>query len=1239
MKYYNILFGLLCIFGLIGFSFATNFNSCGTFALSDTYDQTDNIQVNGSTCLTIAIPVPTSRTVIDCHGYYIEGNLSAGTRGVAMILSNDVTIQNCVFRNFEINFASTDGDNILIQNSTFDNASASGLQLCTSTICQNLTFINNTVSNSFNNGIENYGSNNSIFNNNTCNNQEHGHGTDRCYQNVRNVYNTEFAYNWVWNNTIGIRSDNTNVSNFSAHHNRFENFSQGLNMQTTSGTFNLFNFSDNNLSSTAYNSTGFDITFPASATKESDCSNITLNNNIVTGGDFWYLNELNSSQIISNSIIGGMIICNADNVQLYNLTLIGGGGGRNAIELLYNNNLTLVDYHAMNIYTSLRGLISNDSVFRNIEINGGQISAINFAGGGSNRNNITNFTITNFTANSGMSWGGTNNYALNGYIYNASSSGTPLNIQSATTAINNTFENITVENTERGMGITNVGSGNVFRNIQLINVTNAFVVNSTASGTKTITLDNITLSDASQSYFVTFSLFDTIDPSEVYIINQPFNFGSIPSFPNASFVDLQSYLNRTQVSLSANTSIDSLSMTVFETPVDFSRLTWWTYNGTDWVQQAITNHGNGTISVSGIKVYPSGAENLDNIFYYDQCPVINQSGTYYQFLNYSGAPNTGSDSSPACLLINASDVSFSCLHPQDSTFGNITNDATPLAVGVYVEPSLTNVSLLNCYVDSYDRAVSVSGSNQINLDGNSFVNSVVQAITVSSSSLNSITNNIFSGNNVDISSLITFDNNLISLNNFSTSSFMSMQLFSASNNNISLNRFDNNPTSIYLGSGSNSNNVTNNMFLDALAGDQIYLESNNLNRVVNNSQMGGSSQITLINTNNTQVLQNTLTMSSVGIVVDGASENSLISQNTIQGSTGNGINLTASGSNNNVSSNSIQTVMGTAIYVTAPNSYLSYNSISSDPIGFQIGSNSSTFNNNNISSTSSGIIVFGGSGNLIQANNLSLASLSAIDLNSGSSTNLVSNEISDSTIGINITGGNNTLGSDNHFYNNIYAIYIDTSVNPRQLNLNNSIFDLDGTFTNYSNVSLLDTALSSESYSLNWSYQPDYAATGNLSYRNSSINLSIYNPSTITSIIFNYLDSGLNSTNELTMKIFQYNGTWNTTGSTVDTTNNKVTLLGFGSDAILSLLYDVASPILITSTTINYYSSHSYSSYSVTGGEITTLDTGLFDIGYNGSGTDPTLISPITVLIVMIPIVAIGLLIIGVNRFFRSDDV
>lgn len=221
---------------------------------------------------------------------------------------------------------------------------------------------------------------------------------------------------------------------------------------------------------------------------------------------------------------------------------------------------------------------------------------------------------------------------------------------------------------------------------------------------------------------------------------------------------------------------------------------------------------------------------------------------------------------------------------------------------------------------------------------------------------------------------------------------------------------------------------------------------------------------------------------------------------------------------------------------------------------------------------------------------------------------------------------------------NTYALYVEPSapIIIRAFNLNNSIFDLDGSFTNYSNVSITDVASGAESYSVNWSYQPDYLSTGNLSYRNSSINLTLNSPSSISSIIFNYLDSGLNSTNELTMKIFSYNGTQNTTGSTVDTTNNRVTLLGFGNDAILSLLYDVTSPVLITSATINYYSIHPYSTYTTSNGNIITFDTGLFLINYVSSGISGVEIEPIAVMIAVIPILAIALLMIYVNKFFRG---
>lgn len=867
----KILF-LFLIFSL-GLISATNFNSCQTFALSDTYDQTDNIQINGSTCLTIAIPVPTSRTVIDCHGYYIEGNLTSSTYGASLVLSNDVTIQNCIFRNFAVNFISTDGDNILIQNSTFDNASASGLQLCTSTICQNLTFINNTVSNSFNNGIENYGSNNSIFNNNTCNNQDHGHGTDRCYQNVRNVYNTEFAYNWVWNNTIGIRSDNTNVSNFSAHHNRFENFSQGLNMQTTSGTFNLFNFSDNNLSSTAYNSTGFDITFPASATKESDCSNITLNNNIVTGGDFWYLNELNSSQIISNSIIGGMIICNADNVQLYNLTLIGGGGGRNAIELLYANNLTIVDYHASNFYTALRGLIVNDSTFRNSDFTGGQISAINFAGGGAHRNLIDNFSLSQISANSGVSFGGDNNIAQNGVIYNSTTSGTPLNFQSATTVINNTFINVSIYDTERGIGITSVGAGNSARNIYMKNVRQAFTANSTASGTKTFEMRNITLVDSTESYFTTFDYFDTIDPSAVYIINQP-DPTLLPALGNSSYVDTQSYLNITSLG-TVNSTIDELNLTISEVPIEFSRLGWWELsNLTTWSEAVVTNNNAGTLTYTGVKAYV-GNNLIHNIFYLDMCPTVNQPGYIVPLQDYSGAPNAiGAGVDFACVVINTSNVIFDCQNPGSGMNAWINNTNISNAAAIHINSGMTNVSIQNCQENAYAFGLYAPlTNNQLSLASNTFFNNTDTGAYINSAADVTLQSNQFNLNNYALT-MQAVTNAYAFLNTVTNSVLFGVSLGSSSSNHtFSQNILDSNNVDFSMLSVSNinldSNTLTNSAF------QSLQLINTNSIGLLNNIMSNGGDAVFGQSNSNAYVYNNTIGNFNNGIYLDSGSANYL----------------------------------------------------------------------------------------------------------------------------------------------------------------------------------------------------------------------------------------------------------------------------------------------------------------------------------------------------------------------------
>lgn len=1121
MKYYNILFGLLCIFGLVSFSFATNFNSCQTFGTSDTYDLTANIQSN-VTCLTVAVAIPTGPTVIDCHGYTIQGGYNNSTTGISMVLSDNVTIRNCIIKDFGLNLGVASGNNLLFENNTFDNSSFTNIQLCTTTMCNNLTLINSTISNGFNNGAEIYGLNNSFILNNTCFGHEHGHGTDRCFHFDRSIYNTEMAYNYMYNNTLGIRSNNVNISNLNIHHNICLNVTaQCLNMQASTGTFENFTYSYNNMSG-ASGSQGFDATLMASSTKQSDCAQINMTNNFVTGGPLIYLNALNSSSVLYDQSVGGMLLCDSDNVQIYNTVLTGGEGGRNAFEFMHVNNLTLNNFTATNIYTALRGLIVNDSVFSNISISGGIIGSINFAGGTSSRNNISNCSITNInqSVNAAISLGGVGNYVSDCFIYDSSTLGSSMTFQSATTTVNNTYDRITVINMTRGVTVTNIGDGNIIKNSQFKNVPQVYAMNSTASGTKTITLENLTMINSDETLFTTFDLYENASASEVHILNLP---ASILPFPNASYVDLQSYINITALG-SVNGSIEQLNMTIAEIPIEFSRLTWWSANNSAWVEQSVANDGAGKLTFTGVKAYVN--ENITHgVFYYDMCPVVNQPGYITQLQDYTGSPNPTTGADFACVVINVSNVEFDCQHPGTGNNGFTSNQSNPNSAGFYITPFLTNVTLRNCNEFNYSFGVYSTNSHNIGLYSNTLRNNTDTGAFLAGTYDLNIHQNTFDFNNYALA-LQAVQNGFVYQNNFFNSTAFGISLGS-STSNVS---FDSNILD------------TNNIDFSMLSVSQIFIYNNNLTNSAFQS-------VQLINTN------------SIAFI------------------------------------NNLFNIGGDAIYSSSnSNMYLSNNTFAN-------------FNN-------------------------------AIYLESGSDNYLESNTITNtSNYGIYIFNDNRSSGINNFFSNNLYSYYVDNSTTTRSISLNASIFDSDGSLTNYSNVTISDTALSSEAYWLNWSSQPDYAATGNLSYRNSSIEFNPVTPSTISSIIFNYFDAGLNSTNELTMRIFRYNGSWSTTGSTVDTTNNRVTLLGFGSSGILSLLYDTSFPVLITSTTINYYSQIPYTSYSVANGLISTLDTGLFNVNYVSSGISGIEIEPIIVFISLVPLVAIALLMIYVKRYFGRDGI
>lgn len=857
------LFFLLIFFA--GFSFATNFNTCQTFGVSDTYDLTANIQSN-VTCLTVAVAIPTGPTVIDCHGYTIQGGYNNSTTGISMILSDNVTIRNCNIKDFGVNLVATAGNNLLFENNTFDNSSFSNLQLCTTTMCNNLTFFNNTISNGFNNGGEFYGLNNSFILNNTCFLHEHGHGTDRCFHLDKNMYNVEVAYNYMWNNTLGIRSNNINVSNLNIHDNTILNVTiQALNMQASSGTFENFTYA-NNVMSGANGSIGFDATLPAASTKQTDCAEIHMFGNIVTGGPLWYLNALNSSSVFSNLNLGGLIMCDADNVQIYNLTLMGGMAGRNAIELMHVNNFTLDNYTAFNVYTAIRGLIVNDSTFNNIEVNSCQIGCINFAGGTSSRNNITNSNLYNISANTAISLGGVGNYVSDFYLHDSTSSGWLIGFQPATTAINNTYVRGIIANTPVGLGITNLGSGNTFSDIQTQNVSNVFFVNSTASGTKTITLRNISASGGpSEPPYFRFDLYDSISASEQYIVNLPGQ-----DFTPSSLVDNRSLfryhvLNFTKIA--GSPSIDSVNFTWLDSEMynGYTEATMesYYYNTTSGGWILLNNTPDTTNNALGQN--PLSLGGVYGLFDYVNCPVITVAEPFEQQQNYTGAPNyLGGQFS--CIYVNVSDAQINCA-------GNAINGDGSGGLGIFLATGVSNTVISNCNVNTYfynifnqngqnnsisQSTISNAFSSGIYLDsssnnviqnnqfiangqgidlvyadqyntisGNQFVNNTIRGMDVSiTSNLNNITLNSFSGNNIDMT-FLSSTANYIAENSFSDAGFITWQIVGATSNLFQYNLISNSARAIDIGSTAISNSFSFNNLTSNTEGVLIDSSNNN----------------------------------------------------------------------------------------------------------------------------------------------------------------------------------------------------------------------------------------------------------------------------------------------------------------------------------------------------------------------------------------------------------------------------
>lgn len=1002
---------------VVSLSLATNFSSCGIINTQDTWTLNTSLTVNG-TCLSIQSGADNS--VIDCQGYSITGNESGD--GIEVFSANNISIINCNVGHFYSNFLTYNSSYGTIRNSTFEHDNNAGLYFSNYLNTQSSYWVvdNNSISNStYDYGIELDNVTFSNFTNNRIFDIPGNHGTGRPISIGYEARNNLFDNNDFYNAAAGFRSNGGGlVSDNIISNNRFWNF-------TTYGII-LFGGTTNTtiINNDFENATIQSIYIQALA--DNECNNIVVNNTANGGRPILYYNDSNINIDSVNATL--MIICNSDNSNFTNINISGNPTIRNDAMLITRvNNSVFENLSFQDVRSGIATANNSNLVFNNTIINATSSFGISFV---ASNDNITmnNVLIT--------SLGAINNSIIRGLIMSATNSAfndiTIANCDSiaggkvsgiaVNTAINSTISNVDISNCDYGIEII-AGTNNTISNAYLENLTSSVLINSSASGTKTFTLNNIALANSGGLNQTTFSLDDSVAPLEKYTINLS---NSYPTLPVPEFLFTNSLLNIS--SINATLSLTNFNMTYLDSQLlpyySENSVSLFEYNSTDWILLNDTpDTTNNAVSYSNLVI----ADGLSSLYplltNYSNCLIINNSGSYVQPINYTGAPNSG-----ACVVINAADVDYSCN-------GNIVNSSGAGGVGFSLSGGLSNITIRDCIMDGYSTSIDSIINTYTLFTNSTYLNSGSRAINFNACSYNNVTNNTFIDNNIAVTSLsspyLLFDNNFVNssvgfanlqiLSSFAT--ITNNQIYQAiygilgggtsSNFNISNNIFDGttfNVISITSATDSviEANNITNNAYGMVVDGTGINISLNNIS---NNAHTA----LTLSNANNSLIYNNTFSNNLQESILI-TSDNITVENNTFSNNFA-GVNIS-----NNYGQVNYNLFDNNSIGIQDSGSFsqILYNQITNaQQYGLLlIGSSNSTYEYNNITnSTIAGLLGYGGqSFNLIGYNNISNGADGLILQTSSDNIQITGNNVSNnSAFGMRFLGGvTNTQVSNNY---------------------------------------------------------------------------------------------------------------------------------------------------------------------------------------------------------------------------------
>lgn len=329
-----------------------------------------------------------------------------------------------------------------------------------------------------------------------------------------------------------------------------------------------------------------------------------------------------------------------------------------------------------------------------------------------------------------------------------------------------------------------------------------------------------------------------------------------------------------------------------------------------------------------------------------------------------------------------------------------------------------------------------------------------------------------------------------------------------------------------------------------------------------------------------------------GIYIVGAHDNT-IDGNTVHSFTANGGVMIASGNLNNITNNTAYNLSGRGFYVQGSSSYnrlsnntaynnsasgfeiyefipTSHNSMDSNTAylngeyGFRLSSythGNNLTNNTAHSNTLSGFGLMDSVFNNQLINNTAYNnSVHGILVNASSWNNVTGNTAYDNTYyGIAVNNSDHTNISYNHLYSNWAALYVSSVSSSKDEYLLGNLIDSDGTYSSYTNLTIIDEVNAGGAYTINWSAAGS-APSGKTLFAGKCVNITtVSGTPEINNITWSWTDSESSGYEESGFDIWEFSGTWSAQSATADTSSNTLNIELLSPSSLYGIFLQAAS--------------------------------------------------------------------------------